>query len=294
MTRISHQWDDADVCEMDILDHSFLNDLVPFTKTFSYDGEHQLNNLLDSEFSERTAYFLLRSGKKSIESIIKSVETYSISSFDITEGLILFKLSFRTHAAAVHEINLLIIEKLLPMGLDKAIQGFPRPRITGKESTRGKEPDYSWCPTRTPRSSAHVKTRMPTVALEVAVTEDDKKLNSDVRYWLSPNDGNANLCLTLRINPINNEIRMESWARKDNNDNKQRARIDRTQVIYVHSTQEGRPIVTGDLPFRIPFESLMLRPIDAQTAAEQDIIFSQADLEEAARSIWIAEEEEEE
>ncbi|KAJ6144927.1 hypothetical protein N7470_008822 [Penicillium chermesinum] len=135
---------------------------------------------------------------------------------------------------------------------------------------------------------------MPTVALEVAVTEDDKKLNSDVRYWLSPNDGNANLCLTLRINPINNEIRMESWARKDNNDNKQRARIDRTQVIYVHSTQEGRPIVTGDLPFRIPFESLMLRPIDAQTAAEQDIIFSQADLEEAARSIWIAEEEEEE
>ncbi|KAJ5246874.1 hypothetical protein N7468_001857 [Penicillium chermesinum] len=267
---------------------------------FAYDGEDQLNNLIASEFSKGTACFLLRSGKKSIESIINLADTdtsYHISSFDITEGLILIKMPSLIHCAAAHEINYLILQKLQPMKLDKAIRGYPGASIRGEESSRGKEPDYSWCPVRRPRSSAHPRMKMPSVALEVAVSENDKKLNADVRYLLSPEDGNAELCLTLRVDKVNNNIRLESWARQDANNDQQRSHIHRTQVVYARITQDGRAIVTGDLPFRIPFESLMLRPTDPGTAAEQDILFSQNDLEELSEKIWnaddVAEDEEE-
>jgi hypothetical protein len=44
MIRSNHQFDasgDHYVCELDILDRSFLKDLLPFTNTYAYDGELQ-------------------------------------------------------------------------------------------------------------------------------------------------------------------------------------------------------------------------------------------------------------
>lgn len=293
MVRMNHQFDaDRYVRGLDILDRTFLNDLIPFAKTYAYDGELQLFDLLDSENSNESEYFLLYSGKKSIETIVNSKPTLDIptfiSSFDITEGLLLVKMPSRTHAAAADEINSLIREKLLPMGLFNTLQGFPGATITGETSTRGKQPDYGWCPKRRPRQSGPAQPKMPSIVIEVACTENDEKLNLDVRYWLSPDDGNVKMCLTLRVDRKNDEIRMESWIRKEA-ENNNRTRIHRNQVIHTRISKKGRPIVTGDCPFRVPFESLMLRPIDSGRAAEKDLIFSRADLERVAMSIWNAE-----
>jgi hypothetical protein len=289
MIRMKPKFDDA-VCELDILGRIFLKHLLPFTKTYAYDGELQLFDLLDSEMNA-TQTFLIYSGKESIETIVDPQSTIDIpafiSSFDIIEELLLIKMTSRTHAAAADQINSLIRKKLRPMGLYDALQGFPGATIIGKTSTRGKQPDYGWCPIRKPRQSGPAKPKMPSIVIEVAYTEDDEILNLDVRYWLSPNDGNVKMCLTLRVDRENNEIRMESWIRKEASNN--RTRIHRNQVIYARMTTKGRPVVTGDCPFQIPFESLMLRPIDTGRAAEKDLIFSRADLERVAEVIWNSE-----
>lgn len=291
--------EDRDVCELDVLDRSFLSDLLQSTKVYSYDGEAQLLDIIDSEASSGTEYLLLCSGKESIDTIINPLSITidcpkAISSFDTVEGLLLVKMPSRTHAAAADEINSLIKEKLLPMGLYHAIQGFPGAQIRGRTSTRGKEPDYGWAPKRRPRQSGASGPKMPSVVIEVAATEKDEKLNLDVRYWLSPDDGNVKMCITLRVDRDNNEIRIESWIRQElentpASSHTSRTRIYRNQVIYARMTKRGRPVLTGDYPFRIPFESLMLRPIDNGRAAENDLIFSKADLENLAESIWNAE-----
>lgn len=109
-----------------------------------------------------------------------------VSSFDTLEELLLIKIHSRTHAAATDgEISLMKREKLMPMGLYRVLQGFPGATISGETSTRGKQPDYVWCPA----------------------------------------DGNVKMCLTLRVDRENNEIRMESWIRQEDTDNNGRMRI---------------------------------------------------------------------
>lgn len=137
----------------------------------------------------------------------------------------------------------------MPMGLYRVLQGFPGATISGETSTRGKQPDYVWCPA----------------------------------------DGNVKMCLTLRVDRENNEIRMESWIRQEDTDNNGRMRICRNQVMYVRMKAQSRPTVTADCLFRISLESLMLRPIDNRRTAEKDFLFSRADLENVAESIWNAE-----
>lgn len=175
------------------------------------------------------------------------------------------------------------------MRLYNALQGFPGATIIGTTSTRGKQPDYGWCPKRTPRQSGPAEPKMPSTVIEVMYTENHEKLNLDVRYWLSPNEENVKMCLTFRVDRENNEIRMESGIRQEaGNNNNNRTRIYRNQVIYARMTTKGRPIVSGDYPFWIPFDSLMLRPIDTGRA-EKDLRFLKADLERFAESIWNAE-----
>jgi hypothetical protein len=290
MTKMNHQCDDGS-CELDVLGSSFLKDLIPFTKTYAYDGELQLFDLIDSLTSNATEYFLLYSGEESIETIIntQTKPIIHISSFDAAEGLLLVKMPSISHGVAADAVDELIKLQLMSMGLRNAIHGFPNSTIVGTTPTRAKEPDYGWSPRRTPRQPGPSQPLRPSIVLEVTYTENDKKLNTDVRYWLSPNDGNVKMCLTLRIDRKNNEIRMESWTRREADDNNNnRAGIHRNQVIYARMIN-GRSVVTGDHPFRIPFDSLMLRPIDPSRAAEKDLLFSREDLEGVAEYIWDAE-----
>ncbi|KAJ5328669.1 hypothetical protein N7452_009059 [Penicillium brevicompactum] len=281
---------DHHVFELDILDRGFLNNLLPFTKAYAYDGERQMRDIIDSETSNATDHFILYSGKESIKTIVSQSPVdipKFISSFDIKEELLLVKKPSRTRAAAADEINALIREKLMPMGLYNAIQGFPSATVIGKINTRGKQPDYGWCPKRRRCQCGTAEPKMPSVVIEVAEIEHDHKFNSDVRYWLSPNDGNVKMCLTLRVDHGNDEIRLESWIRHEVYHGSYR--IYRNQVKYTQMTKQVHPIVTGDCPFHIPFESLMLQPIETGRGAENDLIFSRADLERVAQSIWNAE-----
>lgn len=130
-------------------------------------------NIIDSEFLNRTEYFLHSSGKELIETLS-------------TPNLLLISLHSLHHSILLGDCYLSrYIPELPPppqqdkfpdkvkthaQGIYRALQGFPGATNSGDTSTRGKQPDYGWCLT----------------------------------------DVNVKICLTMRVDRKNNEIRMES------------------------------------------------------------------------------------
>ncbi|KAJ5515705.1 hypothetical protein N7527_007265 [Penicillium freii] len=110
--------------------------------------------------------------------------------------------------SAIGAVDDAITGAIQPMGLFKSLIKYPGATIQGQ--TRGKQPDQGWGTRRPPRGCE----RTPSVVLEVAWSESDSKLNSDVRFWLAPADGNVKTCLTLRVDKRQLAIRIENWRRQ--------------------------------------------------------------------------------
>ncbi|KAJ9490257.1 hypothetical protein VN97_g2985 [Penicillium thymicola] len=195
--------------------------------------------------------------------------TKNCSSFDLNEELILIKMPSHEHSSATSAVDHAIVAALLPMGLFSSVNAYPGATIQGQK--RGKQPDHGWGSRRPPSGYE----RTPSVILEVAWSESDSKLNSDVRFWLDPADGNAKTCLTLRVDKRQPTIRIENWRL-------QNGRPYRVQMIQV--TKVSNRITVTNHPLIIPFEDLFLRP--SSIPAERDIEISLQALEDIAAKIW--------
>lgn len=262
---------------------SFLKDLPPSIKRYTYHSEHQALGIIDSEFSRldtsthASEFVLFHTSKETLEHIFDTlrVDTSSIArlctSFDTEEELLLVTLMKTPHSAASDVVNTMILETLASVRMMRSLQGYSGATIRGQ--TRGKQADYGWGPKRRPPGQPD----SPSVTLEVAYSESDSKLSSDVRFWLNPDDGNANMCLTLRINRSRPEIRIEKWE-------KQNDRPHRSQIIWI--TRRGGETTVSDHPLVVPFESLFRRP--PSRSWENDLEISQGQLEEIAETIWNA------
>lgn len=263
------------------LDGSFLKDLPPLIKRFTYYGKQQFLDILESEFArfeasiDTSEFLLFYTSKETIEDIFEpQTEDTSIArfctSFDTDEQLLLVTMASKPHVAAADDMNTMIRQTLIPMGLSAALQGYQGATIRG--NSRGKQADYAWGPKRRARDQPS----SPSVVLEVAFSESESKLNSDVRFWLNPQDGKANICLTLRINRSRPEIRIESWKWQNN-------RIHRSQVTWITKDENDQVDVTHH-PLTIPFESLFRRP--SSRPGEKDIEISNQQLQDVAETIW--------
>ncbi|CAI7664426.1 unnamed protein product [Penicillium viridicatum] len=241
------------------LDGSFLEDLPPLIKRYTYHGKSQFFDILQTESAhfkssiDSSEFILFHASKETIKNIFdprNEDEDPSISklgtSFDTKEQLLLVTLPSFPCSAAACVVHDMIRQTLEQMGLTNDIGGYPGAYIEGEG--RGKQPNYGWAPER----RLPDEPRKLSVTLEVAYSESDSKLNSDVRFWLNPDDGNANICLTLRINRSQPEIRIEKWERQNN-------KAHRSQVIWV-TKQRGQLNVTGH-PLLIPFEEKIARTI---------------------------------
>lgn len=263
---------------------SFLADLPPSIKRYTCHGKQHLINIFDSEpfdsFTDASKFLLFHASEKTIESIV-GVENEDSwlpknpSSFDTQEQLLLVKMSSMPHSVASHSLNTCLLDALAPIGMSGGIQGYNGLTVRNQGRPRGKVADYAWGPLLVPPGQP----RSPSVTLEVAYSETDSKLNSDVRFWLNPEDGNADVCLTLRINRDHPEIRIEKWER-------QNSRPHRSQVIWI--TRSGNRVHVNGHPLEIPFESLFRRR--PAIPEERDPQISQQQLEDIANRIWIAQE----
>lgn len=263
------------------LDGSFLKDLPLFIKRYTYHGKQQFLDILESESArfeastDASEFLLFHISKETIEDTFDPQnEDTSIAkfctSFDTNEQLLLATMPSNPHSIAAYEIDTMIRQALTPMGLSYALQGYQGATVRG--GSRGKQADFGWGPKR----RAPGQPSSPSVTVEVAFSESDSKLNSDVRFWLNPNDGNANICLTLRIDRSKPEIRIEKWDLENN-------RIHRSQVICI--TKDGDRVNVTDHPLTIPFESLFRR--QSTRPGERDLKISKQQLEEVAKTIWL-------
>ncbi|KAJ5121618.1 uncharacterized protein N7515_009579 [Penicillium bovifimosum] len=261
-------------------DGAFLKDLPPLLKRYTFQGKEQFHDILETETArfeasaDTSEFLLFHANKETIETLFDPLNedtdiTKFCSSFDSNERLFLVSMPLGPHNTATDEMNFLIRKALRPMDLDSALREYPG--ITVQGESRGKVPDYGWGPKR--------RARGPSVTLEIAFSESDSKLDSDVRFWLNPDDGNADICLTLRINKSRPEIRVEKWELQNN-------RIHRAQAIWMTKERnhaKAKVIVTGH-PLIIPFDALFHRqPVEEK---EKDLEIPEQQLGALAASIW--------
>lgn len=259
---------------------SFLADLPPSIKRYTCHGKQHLLNIFESEpfdsSTDTSKFLLFHASEKTIEAIFDTQNEDDWlpnlrSSFDTHEQLFLVTMVSDAHGAATDAMGDAISQTFQRHGVLQYLRGFTG--VTVRNDGRGEQADRGWGPRRPPPGEP----RTPSLTLEVAYSEADCKLDSDVRFWLSPDDGNANICLTLRINRSEQEIRIEKWEI-------QNSRRHRTQTVLI-TKRENRVRVT-DHPLKIPFKGLFRRL--PQTPGEKDPEVSQGQLEDIADQIWAA------
>lgn len=276
---------DEDCDELEYLGRSFLEDLLPSIKTYTLCSETQFLNIINSQATHFNTildipheFLLFRISENTdihtfntiLDPESPDISTY-ISSIDLSGRLLLTKMPSVPHGAVGGELHGIILSSILPMGLKNTLKTYVGSRTWGDGEKRAKEPDYGWGPKR----RAPGQPDRPTIALEVAYSEADKVLQSDIRFWLSPRDGNANACFTVHIQLSN--IRVEQWHRSD------QSKICRKGVVWIRKTTDCL-IVDNNYPIRISFEDLFNRRPDCPR--ERDIEISPENLRELARTVW--------
>lgn len=135
-------------------------------------------------------------------------------------------------------------------------------RVAKRTTKKG---DNAWGPLRPPRSH---DSNWPTVVLEIAVSESQLKLQSDVRFWLWQGQGKVNIAFTLTVDRQNPGIWIEKWESAGDREH-------RTQQVTVYRGANNRIYTTGD-PLTIEFPKLFLRntscPKEAYIQFPQDVL----------------------
>lgn len=267
----------------------FLGDLADSIERYPYKGKQQFISTLNQELDRRlsdpiedTSEWVLFTGideKTFIRDFLDplhhdtdtlTTDTTRFSSYDNFNNLLLVGImsSDPPHAVVAPEFQTLLIETLKPMDLSEAIRTLSGSFTEGPSGR--KAPDSSWAPRRVPRGRSK---NWPTVVLEVAFTEPQSKLSSDVRYWLHQSQGEVKIVLTLTIDRRKPNILLEKWELLEN----------RTQRIDI-SMDANKGINIRGGPLVIEFEKLFLRPADSPK--ETDIMIDTDGFKRLATRIW--------
>ena len=193
--------------------------------------------------------------------------------YSIPDKIIIVKMESHTHAWAHEAFDWLLHDKLIAMPghLDKQIRGFASAHVEGDDHK--KRADKIYQPKRLPRGRSR---QWPSVVLETGYTEGQRKLNSDIEWWITQSKGDVKSAMTIAVNPKYKEIVFCQWYSNGSSQ----------QKVYRNVlSQNGRGQVkaSNPAPLTIPFEHLLLRP---RSKNEEDIVITTADLEEFAKDVW--------
>ncbi|KAJ5154764.1 uncharacterized protein N7500_010203 [Penicillium coprophilum] len=183
------------------------------------------------------------------------------------------KLVLHEHEELSAAFELAIGKALDSMGLRTSFYHYRNTTISVANGS--KEPDAAWGP----RRQVPGRPRRPTVVLEAAITETRPKLLFDVRRWLDPSDGLAQVVLAIKATQRRPKITIERWQYDRVN-----ADIENVQTIEITGNSEGGEVTINGGSFLIPFDLFFLRP--AEPPREHDIIIDDQTLKELAQLIW--------
>ncbi|KXG49027.1 uncharacterized protein PGRI_028970 [Penicillium griseofulvum] len=265
----------------------FLGNLEPSIKRFPYQGKRHFNKIMNQEFKRRLES-TDRIEKWSEWVLFTDIDentfthnfpedsehkindwTTSPASYDSSLCLLLARIALLPHEVASGRFRWLLISALMPMGLGRCIRHFGSAAVYGTGGV--KQPDSSWAPRRTGGNLS----KIPTVVLEVALSETESKLSSDVRFWLNQVHGDVKVVLTLDIDREGPGIVLEKWELRD-------GYPIRTARVGISMDADKRVRVDG--PLVIEFEKLFFRPVG--DAREGDIVTDTDMLEELVTEIW--------
>ncbi|KAI9375469.1 hypothetical protein BJX61DRAFT_539757 [Aspergillus egyptiacus] len=178
----------------------------------------------------------------------------------------------RAHESAAGVFDHMLHEALLAAGMERSLD--PIGAATHFGTLGAKEPDRAWRPIRLPRGRSD---KWPTVVLEVAYSETQSKLQSDLRYWLREPDGEVKTILTLRIDQNEPKITIERWESTVGGHGH------RQQQVVITKIRSNKINITG-APLLLEFERVFLRA--PTIPREQAIVIDNEKLEFLATRIW--------
>ncbi|RDW70920.1 uncharacterized protein DSM5745_08431 [Aspergillus mulundensis] len=193
--------------------------------------------------------------------------------YDRTLKLLLVRtMKSKAHEAATSVFDNIFWEEVIKIGMQRSLENIGA--ATHFANIGAEEPDRAWQPTRLPRDR---EDKWPTLVLEVAFSEAQSKLQSDVRYWLRAAEGDVKTIITLQIARNEPRITIERWEITVNNHGNQR------QQVVIRRTANNRIIVRG-APLVVQFQRLFLRP--PSVPRERDVEIDVDNLEYLATRIW--------
>ena len=143
---------------------------------------------------------------------------------------------------------------------------------TCKDTGGGKQAELSYLPRRLPRGRSR---RWPSMVLELAFSEKEPKLMSDICFWFHESKGDVKTVATLRVHRNEPMLTIDIW--EANGD----GRIHRTQNVTIKKSANK---VKASGPIKIEFEKLFLRK--TETPQERDMEIDPEDLKYLAEMIW--------
>ncbi|KAL5341360.1 hypothetical protein BJX70DRAFT_66460 [Aspergillus crustosus] len=279
-------------------ERGFLGRLAPSIERYPYQGRSHFLELFESkrkDWFENPAeipdLFMVTNITKDIfeQTFVPAAEEEDNSpvarwiSYDPTLELLLIRMGkSAAHEFAAGAFDTILFEAIEPTGLGRRqFHGFHSTECKAEEGA--KEADRAWMPVRMP---AGRNRQWPSAVLEVAFSETQSKLQSDVRYWQRAGAGKVHIVFVLRIGRARQrEIKIEQWVFEDGRNHRQ-------DLVTVTRLQNGTTKVHG-APITVEFEKLCLRA-PATPREHRAIEINQEKFKYLAAEIWTAQDDEQE
>ncbi|OOQ83541.1 hypothetical protein PEBR_35430 [Penicillium brasilianum] len=208
--------------------------------------------------------------------------------------ILIITMPSQPHEEAASSFEVMFMTLAREMKVYRRIAAWGSTRVDTPD--RNKQADRSWGPAR-------LRSRFPTVALEVGFSETTAKLEKDIAWWINGSNGQVRLGITIDIRRQSHDIEIKSWIPSFDRSRQHayitaggRKVVDRqindpppprmNQKIHLRRGKDGSsPSIEGGA-LTIPFRALLL---DDPGEGEGDFVFT-ADmlLHDFAERIWFA------
>lgn len=131
-----------------------------------------------------------------------------------------------------------------------------------------KKADQTFAPRKLPHGRSDV---WPTLVIQSGFIESKPKLQADAKWWITESRGDVKTVPVTCVHPMEAEIIIQK-----------RESIVKQQVVVSWLDGRSEPVVRNG-PLVVSFENLFLRVPDY---TEGDIVFTDDDLAEVAKTVW--------
>ncbi|KAJ9364503.1 hypothetical protein C8Q69DRAFT_517266 [Paecilomyces variotii] len=198
---------------------------------------------------------------------------------------LIIKFPTRAHEKAHATLGQRIQLKVFRMGI--AFREFTAVNATAMKGgiNSEMEGDTSWINQRLRPN----KTDWPNLVIEAGMSEPFIRLQNDAKWWIQNSAGDVLIILVVWIRPTIKKVKIEKWIPASAQPLRRSAGLNLPQVLPtkvadIEIDQSSTSVCHG-APLLLEFDRVFGRP--PQQPLEHDIVFTQQELEDWARDLWV-------